>query len=135
MVWPEMLPADLNKEAGIVDFLDPTALQGFQVPVGGWAQQVQILHVYFEVLQLLLQLGSVLREGGGQGEGMPSCRARIPELLSLVRSHQALRALLLAIQGPHLGYFQPQTVSQEASASHHSKPPPPRPSSPTVLSG
>lgn len=66
MVWTEVLPADLIKEGGIVDVLQPTALQGFQVPVGGWAQQVQILHVYFKVLQLLLQLGGILR-GWGTG--------------------------------------------------------------------
>lgn len=67
VVWPEVPTADLNKEAWVVDALEPTALQGLQVLAGGWAQQVQILHVHFELLQLLLQLGSVLggREQGG----------------------------------------------------------------------
>lgn len=54
-----------------MDFLEPTALQGFQVPVGSWTQQIQILHVYFEVLQLLLQLGSVLR--GMEEDSVRAC--------------------------------------------------------------
>lgn len=45
--------------------LEPTVLQSLQVPAGGWAQQVQILHVHFELLQLLLQLDGVL---GGRGQ-------------------------------------------------------------------
>lgn len=64
--WTEVLAADLNEEARVVDILQPTALQGLQVPVGSWAQQVQILRVHFEAFQLLLQLGSIL---GGRGQG------------------------------------------------------------------
>ena len=47
--------------------LEPTALQSLQIPTGGWAQQVQILHVHFELLQLLLQLDGVL--GGRRQAG------------------------------------------------------------------
>lgn len=60
-----MPTADLDKEARVVDVLEPTALQSLQVPAGGGAQQVQILHVHFELLQLLLQLDGVL---GGSGQ-------------------------------------------------------------------
>lgn len=56
----------LHKEVLVVDALQPAALQRLQVPVGLWAQQVQILHTRLEVLQVLLQLVGVL---GGKGRG------------------------------------------------------------------
>lgn len=60
--------ADLDEEARVVDVTKPTALQGLQVPKASWTQQVQTLHVHFEVLQLLLQLGRVLGEKGQGGD-------------------------------------------------------------------
>lgn len=82
MGWTEVLAADLNEEARVVDILQPTALQGLQVPVGGWAQQVQILRVHFEAFQLLLQLGSILG-GRGLGRGHAQLLSQDPRAASL----------------------------------------------------
>lgn len=66
---PEGPTADLDQEARVVDVTKPTALQGPQVSVASWAQQVKTLHVHCEILQLLLQVGHILG-GRGQGGGM-----------------------------------------------------------------
>lgn len=115
-----------------MDFLDPTALQGFQVPVGGWAQQVQILHVYFEILQLLLQLGSVLR---GMREdsvracvvaqpGPQSCSPGVGVTRPSGLSPWLPRAPILDISSPRQFPRRPLLLT-----CLHSNPPPPRPSS------
>ena len=118
-VWPVVPTADLDKEAGIVNVLEPAALQGLQVLAGSWAQQLQILHFHFEFLQFLLQLGRVL---GGKGAGWVYA-----QWLS-----QDPRAAILGDrspgpQGPHSECSWLQTGSQQASASHPTPPSPTHP--------
>lgn len=41
--------ADLEEEAGVLEAPKPAALQGPQVPVASWAQQVHALQVHLQV--------------------------------------------------------------------------------------